>query len=155
RRRNLLVAWHTETGELAQLGNGLATEQVTPFKRRNLAYAADWKEWGLERSIGRPVADIYLVALDGRRTKGTAKLANDQYLQPRPGGRYLLYLENDHYWALDTNSREAVNLTKNIRTSFVDRESDFTVQQKPPFGVAGWTKDDADVILYDKFDLWR
>jgi hypothetical protein len=37
----------------------------------------------------------------------------------------------------------------------VDRESDHTVKQLPPFGVAGWTKDDRDVILYDKFDLWR
>src|SRR2546429_9063250 len=39
--------------------------------------------------------------------------------------------------------------------SFVNRESDWTIKQKPPFGVAGWTKDDAAVLLYDKFDLWQ
>ena len=38
---------------------------------------------------------------------------------------------------------------------FVNRESDATVRQKPPFGVAGWTKDDKSVLLYDKFDVWQ
>jgi dipeptidyl aminopeptidase/acylaminoacyl peptidase len=37
----------------------------------------------------------------------------------------------------------------------VDHESDETVKQKPAFGVAGWTKNDAEVVLYDKFDLWK
>src|SRR5581483_2291209 len=40
-------------------------------------------------------------------------------------------------------------------TTFVDRESDFTIKQKPAFGVAGWVKNDEAVILYDKFDLWK
>ena len=56
---------------------------------------------------------------------------------------------------MNVATHAVVNITKNVKTSFVDRESDFTVKQLPPFGVAGWTKDDEDVILYDKFDLWR
>src|SRR5262249_28507941 len=38
---------------------------------------------------------------------------------------------------------------------FADRESDETIKQKPPFGVAGWTKNDESVLLYDKFDIWQ
>jgi dipeptidyl aminopeptidase/acylaminoacyl peptidase len=155
RRRTLLAAWHTDTGALAQLGQSLTLEQVTPFKHQNLAYASEWKEWGLERSIGRPMANLYLVELDGKRTKVKGALANDEYVQPSPGGRYLLYLENGHYWTLNTKSREAVDITKNVRTSFLDTESDFTAPMKPPFGVAGWTKNDAEVLLYDKFDIWK
>jgi dipeptidyl aminopeptidase/acylaminoacyl peptidase len=155
RRRSLTAAWHTDTATFTKLGESLTTEQVAPFKHRKLAYATEWKEWALERSIGRPAADIYLVDLDGKRTKVKGALANDPYLQPSPGGRYLLYIENDHYWTLDTASREAVNITKSIRTPFLDLESDFTQPMKPPFGVAGWTRNDAEVILYDKFDLWK
>jgi hypothetical protein len=154
-RRNLLAAWHVDSGGLTQLGKE-ETEQVTPIKHTNLAYAADWKEYAMDRSIGRPAADIYLVDLaNGQRTKIKDNLFEDRYLQESPGGKYLLYLENDHYWIVDVSTRKAVNITKNIKTSFVDRESDETVRQKPPFGVAGWTKNDADVILYDKFDLWK
>jgi dipeptidyl aminopeptidase/acylaminoacyl peptidase len=56
---------------------------------------------------------------------------------------------------VNTATRAVVNITKNVKTSFVDRESDFTIKQKPAFGVAGWTKDDAAVLLYDKFDVWE
>jgi dipeptidyl aminopeptidase/acylaminoacyl peptidase len=155
RRRSVLAAWHTDTGSLAQLGQSPTLEQVTPFKHQNLAYAAEWKEWGLERSIGRPVANLYLVELDGKRTKVKGALANDEYVQASPGGRYLLYIEGGHYWTVDTKSRAAVDITKNVKTSFLDTESDSTAPMKPPFGVAGWTKNDAEVVLYDKFDIWK
>ena len=154
-RRNMLAAWHLDTKALVQLGNA-TTEQITPLKHRNLAYATEWKEYALDRSMGRPAADIYLVdPADGHRTKIKDKLTFDYYLQASPGGRYLLYLERDHYWTLDVTNRQAVDITRNIKTSFIDQESDVAVPQKPPFGIAGWTKDDAEVILYDKFDLWR
>src|SRR5438270_398224 len=83
-------------GAPAQLGQSLTLEQVTPLPHQNLAYAAEWKEWGLERSIGRPAANLYVVELDGKRTKVKGALANDEYVQASPGGRYLLYIENGH-----------------------------------------------------------
>ncbi len=154
-RRNMLAALHVDSGTLTQLGHEI-TEQVTPLKHHNLAYAAEWKDYALERSIGRPFADIYLVDLNsGQRTKIHDKLSEDRYMEESPGGRYLLYLDHDQYYVFDVNTKATVNITKNIKTSFVNQESDSTAPVKPPFGVAGWTKNDADVILYDKFDLWK
>ena len=154
-QRNLLAAWHLESGSFVQLGRAL-TEQVTPIKHQDLAWLADWKAYALDRTIGRPAADIYLVDLaTGDRSKVREHLMQDRYVQASPGGRYLLYFQDDQYWTIDTASHAVVNITKNVKTSFVDKESDATIQQKPAFGVAGWTKDDASVILYDKFDLWN
>src|SRR5208282_2671650 len=62
---------------------------------------------------------------------------------------------DDNYWTVDTATRAVVNITKDVKTAFVNREADFTIKQKPAFGLAGWTKNDAAVILYDKFDLWQ
>ncbi len=154
-RRNMLAALHVDSGNLTQLGHEV-TEQVTPLKHGNLAYAAEWKDYAMDRSIGRPFADIYLVDLaTGQRTKIKEKLNEDRYLEASPGGRYLGYLDHDHYYIYDINTKATVNITKNIKTSFVNLESDATIPQKPPFGVAGWTKNDAEIILYDKFDLWK
>ena len=155
-RRSMLAAWHPDSGSFVQLGRSEVTEQVTPIKHRNLAVAASWNEYALERSIGRPSADIDLVdPANGQRQRIKTKLREDHLLQPSPGGHYLLYVENDQYWTVDAATRAAVNITKNIKTSFVDQESDSAAPIKPPFGVAGWTKDDAAVVLYDKFDLWK
>jgi dipeptidyl aminopeptidase/acylaminoacyl peptidase len=155
-RRSMLAAWHPDSGGFVQLGRSEVTEQITPFKHRNLALAASWNEYALERSIGRPAADIDLIdPANGQRTRIKSNLKEDHLLQPSPAGRYLLYLENDQYWTVDIASKAAVNITKKIKASFIDQESDSTGPEKPPFGVAGWTKDDAAVILYDKFDLWK
>ncbi|HEX6976582.1 MAG TPA: prolyl oligopeptidase family serine peptidase [Vicinamibacterales bacterium] len=154
RQRNLLSAWHPGAGTIVQLAKE-PTEQVTPLKRQKLAYVASWAPYAMERTIGRPAADLALIDLaTGARTKLVDKI-DDGYLQASPGGRYLLYFSADHYWTIDTRTRIVTNITKTVPTAFTNRESDATVKQKPPFGVAGWTKDDQAVLLYDKFDVWQ
>ncbi|MFN7927836.1 MAG: prolyl oligopeptidase family serine peptidase [Blastocatellia bacterium] len=155
RQRNLLAAWHVDSGRFVQLGQS-REEQVVPLKQQKLAYASNWTNYAMERSIGRPAADLYLVDLtNGERTKIKEGLSEDHYVQASPGGRYLIYLQDDQYWTVNTATRAVVNITKNVQTSFVDRDSDATIKQKPAFGIAGWTKNDESVIIYDKFDLWQ
>src|SRR5580658_9938953 len=92
-RRYMLAAFDIDSGTLTQLGHEV-TEQVTPLKHHNLAYAAEWKQYAMDRSIGRPFADIYLVDLaSGQRTKIKEKLNEDRYLEASPTGRYLSYLD--------------------------------------------------------------
>jgi len=154
RQRNTLAAWHVDTNRFVPLGTDLF-ERVTPLRRQRLAYAVNWSSYAMERTIGRPAADIYLVDIEtGARTK-VKDAIDDQTLQPSPGGRYLLYLQADQYWTIDTATRATVNISKAAATSFINRESDATVKQKPSFGVAGWTKNDEAVVLYDKLDAWR
>ena len=154
RQRNMLTAWHLEGNRVVQLGTDLV-ERVVPIRRQQLAYAAHGTPYAMQRSIGRPAADIYSIDIDtGARTK-LKEAIEDQYLQASPGGRYLLYFQDDHYWTIDTRTRTVAQITKGVPAVFVDRESDATVRQKPPFGVAGWTPHDEAVVLYDKFDMWR
>jgi dipeptidyl aminopeptidase/acylaminoacyl peptidase len=154
RRRNLLAVWHLADGRLVQLGKE-EREQVTPVRRQPFAMVANWTPYAMNRSIGRPAADVSLVDLaTGARSKVADKI-DDGYLSVSPGGRYLLYLQNDHYWTIDTRTRAVANITKGAPAVFVDRESDATVTQKPAFGIAGWTKNDDSILIYDKFDIWQ
>ena len=154
RQRSLLAAWHVDTGQLVELGKD-AFESVVPIRRQALAYAPRWESYAMDRTIGRRAADIALVDLaTGQRSEILSRI-DDGYLQPSPGGRFLLYFQDDHFWTVNTASKTVFNITKAVSTSFVDRESDATVRQKPAFGVAGWTKNDNAVLLYDKFDVWE
>lgn len=155
RERSLLAAWNVESGKLVTLGR-TNEEQVRPFKDGKMAFVSDWSNYSMERSIGRPSADLSLVDLaTGERTKLRDRLPEDEYLRASPSGKYLLYFEGNHYWTVNTATRAVVNITKNIKASFANLESDATVKQKPPFGVGGWTQDDKAVLLYDKFDIWK
>jgi dienelactone hydrolase len=155
RRRNILASLHVDTGKFVELSKDVVNEQVAPMRRTNLALVSEWTKYAMDRTIGRPSADLYVQdVLTGARTK-LKDGVNDRYVQVSPAGKYILYLENDHFWTINLATRAIVNITKNASTTFVDRESDATSMEKPPFGVAGWTSDDQAVLLYDKFDVWQ
>jgi transketolase N-terminal domain/subunit len=90
----------------------------------------------------------------GARTKIKDNI-NERDAQVGPAGKYLLYLQDDAYWTVNLATSAVTNISKGVPTSFIDKESDATIKQKPNFGVAGWTKDDAAVLLYDKYDVWK
>jgi dienelactone hydrolase len=155
RQRSLLAAWPIEKSALTVLGRDYY-EQVVPLKQRNLAYAVSWAGTALDRSWGRfGTSTISLVDVaTGERTK-VADRVDDRFVRASPEGKFLLYYIDGQYWTIDTARRTAANITKTVATSFVDRESDSTDVQRPWFGVAGWTKGDSEVLLYDKFDIWE
>jgi dipeptidyl aminopeptidase/acylaminoacyl peptidase len=154
RRRSLLVAWNLDSGKLVTVAKDLTNEQVTPIRRTSLGYVAEWSKYAMNRTIGRPAADLSLVDLStGERTPLRANI-NDRFVQAGPAGKYLLFIEGDEYWTINLATRAITNITKAVPTSFIDKESDQTSPQKPPFGVAGWTKDDGAVLLNDKYDVW-
>ena len=154
RQRNMLAVWNLKRNQTLQLAQDLTT-RVGILKGQNVLYETQWKQYAMERSIGRPAADLFFIdPATGKTTKIKDRLSNDNSIQASPGGHYLLYVQNDHYWTVNVASQAVTDITAGIKTSFIDSESDFTVKQLPPFGVAGWTKDDARVVLYARFDLW-
>jgi len=71
RKRNMPAAWHLDTGAFVQLGKDPVNEQVVPIKRAPVAYVAEWSKYAMDRTIGRPAADLYLQDLKtacGRRS---------------------------------------------------------------------------------------
>lgn len=154
RQRSMLASWSLADGRLTRLAGAIG-EEVTPIKRSARAVLVDTNAFAMERSIGRIVANVSVVdATTGARSE-VARRVEDRYVQTSPGGKYLLYLKHDQYWTVELATGAQTNLTGAIATSFVDKESDDTGAQKPGFGVAGWTRGDASVLLYDKVDVWE
>ena len=155
RQRSLLAAWPLDRPALTVLGHDFY-ETVVPLAQRNLAYAVSWGGTALDRSWGRfGASTISLVDVTtGERTKVVDR-ADDRYVRASPGGKYIVFFMDGQASTIDTARRTVTNITRSIPTSFVDRESDSTDVQRPFYGEAGWTKDDRDVLLYDKFDVWE
>src|SRR5207302_11012137 len=121
---NMLAAWHLDKNSLVPLGKDL-DERVTWLKHQSLAVAANWSAYAMERSIGRPAADISLVDIsNGARTKIQEHLNDDHYLEESPGGHYLLYFHNTHYCTLTTPTHPRFKIPKLLPTAFVLHETD-------------------------------
>jgi len=154
RRRNLLAAWHLDTGKLVQIGKDFVNEDVRPIRGTRLAWIAEWSKYAFNRTIGRPAADLYLADITtGERTKIRDGI-NDRYVQASNDGKYLIFRQDDHYWTVNLATRAITNITRSAPVSFIDKESDQTSPEKPAFGIAGWAKGDTALLIYDKYDLW-
>ncbi|MSO49248.1 MAG: S9 family peptidase [Acidobacteria bacterium] len=153
RRRNLPAVWNLATGQLVVVGKTF-DEQITPIRGTRLAVVSEFTPYLMDRSIGRPASDVQLVDLTtGTRTPLKTRATSSP--QVSPTGKYAIYSEGGHYWTINLTTKAVTNITKGAKTSFVDVDSDSTAPEKPMFGVAGWTKDDASVVLNDAFNLWN
>ncbi|MDD2563811.1 MAG: prolyl oligopeptidase family serine peptidase [Salinivirgaceae bacterium] len=76
------------------------------------------------------------------------------YLSPM--GKYTLYYDysDSSYSVINNKSFKETNLTKSVPVMFCDEEND-TPNNPRTYGVVGWTDDDAFVLIYDRFDIWK
>jgi dienelactone hydrolase len=153
KRRNYLVAWHVAAGRFVEVGNEL-TEDANVVAGQAFAVATDATPYEREGMFGPRYRDLYVVdTKTGERTRIKERVQFSYGASP--GGRYVLYAQDGHYYAYDVAQRTHTNITQAIATHFVDVKDDHPVPEKPPFGVGGWTPDDRSVLLYDEFDVWE
>lgn len=113
----------------------------------------DGREYDKEVSWDGRYVDVYLVnSLDGSRTKVLTHLRGNA--STSPGGRYLVWFTDNHWWTHDVATGERRNLTQGLPVAF-HKEDDDHPEVDGPHGSAGWTEGDAAVLLYDEFDLWK
>jgi len=98
--------------------------------------------------------DYYAVNLaDGSHRK----LISDQPFRAElsPGGQYLLYFDATTYnWhSIRIRDGKDTNLTAGLGVAFQDVDADRPEPQNP-YGIGGWSANDASVLLYDQFDIW-
>jgi dipeptidyl aminopeptidase/acylaminoacyl peptidase len=97
--------------------------------------------------------DLYHVNLkDGKRQKIAARLEDRSSLSP--GGRYVVYFDDEHWYLFDGRTGGTINLTDKLGVPFYDEDHDFP-EMAPSYRTAGWGKDDEFVLIYDKYDIWQ
>ena len=153
RRRNLPAVWHVTSGRLVTIGQSF-DEQISPIRGTTRAFVSEFTPYLMERSIGRPSADVSVIDLTTGARRPVRK-GLPGFVSASTGGRYGIFSTAGHYWTVNLDTLAITNITAGVKTSFADLESDSTGPERPMFGVAGWTKGDEAVLLYDKFDIWR
>ena len=98
--------------------------------------------------------DAYVVDMtSGTTRKVISKLRGNASLSPN--AEYVLwYADEDSNWhAYSVKNGKSVNITSRISIPLYNELSD--VPDAPrPHGLMGWTKDDNDVLIYDRYDVW-
>lgn len=99
--------------------------------------------------------DYYIVDVNtGDKRLSLTKKQNVFGLSPE--GKYILYYEPDDsmYYSLETSSGIINNITSQINVKLFNELNDIPSYPQP-YGIAGWTKNDEYVLIYDRYDIWK
>jgi len=98
----------------------------------------------------------YLVSTrTGQRVAINPKAAKSRF-QLSPLGKYVVWYdyENKNWFSFAVATHQTTNLTQKTGVAMADEEND-SPDDPQPYGIAAWTKDDAAVLLYDRYDIWK
>ncbi len=150
------AVYHIPLGRMVQLGDENIT-RISMDRDHNGLYALGMarKPYYKETSWDADgYQDVYLINLDnGEHKLLLEKLQSSAYLSPL--GRYVAYYEElDSSWnSFSVKSGEFKKLTADIPVSFSYEEFDMPTTPGP-YGIAGWTKNDDQFLVYDRYDIW-
>lgn len=129
------------------LGNEGESPLALLFTSRPYSLSSMWE--------GRTRSDYYTVSLENGERKLLAKADYTQY-RLSPQGKYAYgYAETDSCWyTLSLTDAKKVRLTTPVTFIAWDEEND--VPDYPnAHGAAGWTANDENLLIYDRYDIWK
>lgn len=146
-----LCSWDLKTNQFVRLATPELKHARLTGDQKNVYM---WDLTPYQPQFKLTYADHYLV---NART-GEKKEVLKNYIQtisPSPGGKYLLYFKDNHWWVYDISGDKHTNLTEKLNVPFWNIRDDHPAKIKPAFGYGGWLKDDKKVLLYDEYDVWE
>lgn len=155
-KNNYLAVYRMADKRIVQLADTLL-EQVRTYRKGNADFALGLtnKPYAILSSWeGATYRDVYLVDLKTGNRKLLLK-KHPATAELSPSGKYLLYYaDTDSSWnCLQLSTGKQYCLSRKVNVNFSDEEND-QPDAPNPYGIAGWTKDDASVLIYDRYDIW-
>lgn len=157
-RNYLAVIYPKQSNKFLQLEDEYLPDSYLPFNT-DAEYILAITDTGKRVSLqweGSTFKQAYFVStISGKRIAINPKAAKSNF-QISPSGKYAIWYDYDskNWFVYSTEVGKAVNLTGKINVSFTDEDNDSPVEPNP-YGVAAWTKDDAHVLIYDRYDIWK
>jgi dipeptidyl aminopeptidase/acylaminoacyl peptidase len=105
--------------------------------------------------LGYTAQNVYLKNLKtGILTK--VATATDGNVKISPAGKYVYWFcPIDSSWLLyQIDNQRLTNISAKVKTQFLDELNDVPAAANS-YGAAGWLKDDAALLLYDRYDIWK
>ena len=149
------------------LGNAKYTQvadetlaDVFPSDDGSLAIGADTRNYRRMIDYDGGYADYYAAdTATGARKLIASKIRGGfggagNVMQWSPDGKHALYFSKNHWHIVNLGDLSQRNATERLDVSFADEEDD-TPDPATAYGSAGWSRDSASALIYDRYDVWQ
>jgi dipeptidyl aminopeptidase/acylaminoacyl peptidase len=146
--------YHLATKKLVKLANdSIPTVNVSDDGR--VAVANSREKYMVQAMWGDGLSDVYLIDA----TTGLSKLVREGFdgnAQLSTGAKYLTYFEKGNWHTYNIATGKTTNVTGSVKgVSFANETDDTPGEAQTAWGIAGWTRDDRSMLIYDRWDIWE
>ncbi len=152
RDRSYRGVFHIGDGKFVQLGDS-TMEGVNPSPNGLYAIGSDDRSYRIRSNYDPGYSDYYLIdTRDGSRKP--LRTAQQFGMSWSPNSKYIAFFDGKDWNSISIPDGKVNNLTGKLGVKFF-REDHDTPNSAPPYGIATWTKDDKQVLIYDRYDIWQ
>lgn len=152
RDRSYRAVWHIADQKFVQLAD-TTMENVNPSSNGLYALGTDDRAYRIRGTYDPGFTDYYLVnTVDGSRKVLQKEVQFGMTWSP--DAKYVVFFDGKDWNSISIPEMKVTNLTNKINVKFI-REDHDSPSAAPSYGLAGWTKDDKQVLIYDRFDIWQ
>ena len=153
RNRTFSAVYHLATKKLVPLTSD-SMPSITLSDDGKVGLISTSVAYNIARMWGDDGNDIYVVdALTGKQTLVKEKISGQAQLSV--DGKYAIYFDEGQWYTYAIATAKTVNITGPLKSVRFEQETWSTPDTPAAWGVAGWTKGDKSVLLYDRFDIWE
>ncbi len=148
------AAWHRAQQRLVVLGDDRLRSLRPLGPEGKILIGSDGRDYEQETTWDGRYADHWLVdSATGQRTKLLTRHRGS--VSNSPGGRWLVWFDRDYRWqSQEVATGKQRDLTGALGVPFHNHEDDHP-EPDAAYGIAGWTENDEEILVYDEFDVWR
>lgn len=127
--------------------------QVQVSDDGKLALAVTSVPYEIESMWGESGNDVWLIdAVSGARTLVVKRI--EGRAQFSPNAKFITWFEKDQWHAYEVATKQTRTLTTGIQGIRFSQETWSTPSTPAAWGLGGWTNDDRDVLVNDRYDVW-
>ena len=152
RNRTYTAVYHLGSRKFVQLTND-SIPSVTLSDNGRIGLSSTGVPYAVEAMWGEGGSDVYLVdAVTGSRKRIRTRARGGAALSPT--AKYVTWFEEGKWHSYAVATGKVTEITGGLGVRF-DQETYDTPNTPPAWGIAGWTSNDASVLVYDRYDIWE
>lgn len=147
-----LSAWWPNQNRYVRIGNDAQPmANLTGNHKHAVVYNPD----DYKPAFKEDYADFYIVntATGEKASLLERQLNNFNAARTSPGGRFIAYFKDQHWWVYNIAAKMHTNITRSLGVPLHSITYDGP-GTPPPYGLVGFSKEDKELIINDQFDVW-
>lgn len=145
--------WEPDSGRLLVVADDVHPKGA-PAGNYNMAMIYNPLQYGLADKFV-PDNDYYALDLTTGQSKLVAQkvVGGEENIVVSPQGNYVSYFDKGQWKVYSVATGKTTVVTKNVPVSF--SVASLTEQDERGYGAPGWSANEAFILIYDEYDIWK